>query len=437
MILTKKQTKALDYLEDKTTKELLFGGGAGGAKSFLGCLWIILSCYRYPNTRWVIGRSKLKALKETTLNTFFEVAAMLGLEANNNYTYNAQSGTIKVGDSEVILKDLFHYPSDPNYDSLGSLEITGAFIDECNQLNVKAKEVLKSRIRYKLEEYDLIPKILMTCNPAKNWVYTDFYKPNSEGRLHESKRFIQALASDNPNISQHYIDNLRTLDKNSQERLLYGNWEYDNDPAKLMEYDSITDMFTNQYAERGKKYITCDVARFGSDRTVIMVWDGLNVIDIRILQQSSIENTANELRNLCKVLKIPNSHVIVDEDGVGGGVVDILKCKGFVNNSKALKEKGKDVNYSNLKSQCYFKLADYVNNGRIGIKASSEIRDSLIAELEIVKAKDIDKDGKLAVEGKDKMKELLGRSPDIADALMMRMWFDLKEVSISVGFINR
>ena len=129
MILTKKQTEALDYLEDKTTKELLFGGGAGGAKSFLGCLWIILSCYKYPNTRWIIGRSKLKALKETTLNTFFEVANILGLEANNHYTYNAQSGVIKVGDSEVILKDLFHYPSDPNYDSLGSLEITGAFID--------------------------------------------------------------------------------------------------------------------------------------------------------------------------------------------------------------------------------------------------------------------------------------------------------------------
>ena len=63
MILTKKQTEALDYLEDSSTNELLFGGGAGGAKSFLGCVWIILSCLKYPCTRWVIGRSKLKALK--------------------------------------------------------------------------------------------------------------------------------------------------------------------------------------------------------------------------------------------------------------------------------------------------------------------------------------------------------------------------------------
>jgi phage terminase large subunit len=37
MILTKKQTSALDVLEDDQTKELIFGGGAGGAKSVLGC----------------------------------------------------------------------------------------------------------------------------------------------------------------------------------------------------------------------------------------------------------------------------------------------------------------------------------------------------------------------------------------------------------------
>ena len=41
MKLTKKQTKALDALEDKTTTELLFGGGAGGGKSALGCYWQI------------------------------------------------------------------------------------------------------------------------------------------------------------------------------------------------------------------------------------------------------------------------------------------------------------------------------------------------------------------------------------------------------------
>ena len=427
MELTTKQTTALDYLQDNTTKEVLFGGGAGGAKSHLGCVWLFICCLEYPGTRWVMGRSKLKALKETTLNTFFEVGQMLGLQSGNHYNYNAQSGMIQVGDSEIILKDLFHYPSDPNYDSLGSLEITGAFIDECNQLNVKAKDVLKSRIRYKLDEYGLIPKMLLTCNPAKNWVYTDFYKPSKDNTLSEDRKFVQALATDNPYISKHYIDNLRTLDKNSQERLLYGNWEYDDDESKLMEFDAINDLFTNDHVKRGKKYLTIDVARFGNDKTVIMQWDGLRVDNIKIIQRNSIESLVEEIKNISRLQSIPRSSILVDEDGVGGGVVDFLKCKGFVNGSRAVKESGKDTNFANLKSQCYFKLAEYVNNSKIFVSCNQDVKELLIEELEVVKAKDIDKDNKLAVEGKDKVKDLLGRSPDISDALMMRMYFEINK----------
>ena len=429
MILTKKQTEALDYLEDDSTNELLFGGGAGGAKSFLGCAWIILSCLKYQGTRYVIGRSKLKALKETTLNTFFEVAKIFGMTAGVDYVYNGQSGTIKIGESEVILKDLFHYPSDPNYDSLGSLEITGAFIDECNQLNVKAKEILKSRIRYKLEEFNLVPKILLTCNPAKNWVYTDFYKPSRDGTLKPHKKFIQALATDNPNISPHYIANLKTLDVNSQERLLRGNWEYDSDKDKLMEYNSIVDLFSNDFVDKGVKYITCDVARFGKDNTVIILWSGLRVEKIITLSKSSTLDSANEIISMLRKHNVPRSKVIIDEDGVGGGVVDILKCKGFVNNSKALKEKGKDTNFANLKSQCYFRLAEYVNSSKIFVSCNEQTKQTLIEELEVIRRKDADKDGRVSVEGKDRVKELIGRSPDISDALMMRMYFEISKTT--------
>ena len=38
---------------------------------------------------------------------------------------------------------------------------------------------------------------------------------------------------------------------------------------------------------------------------------------------------------------------------------------------------------------------------------------------------DVDSDGKLAILPKYKVRELLGRSPDYADALMMRMYFEL------------
>lgn len=426
MILTIKQTQALDLLEDSSTNELIFGGGAGGGKSAFGCYWLLKNCLKYPGTRWVMGRAFLKTLRETTLNSFYQIATMQGLKANVHYSFNAQSHIIRFPNgSEILLKDLFHYPSDPNFDELGSLEITGAFVDECNQIVEKAWSILKSRIRYKLDEYGLIPKMLGSCNPSKNWVYLNFFKPKKAGTLADNKKFIQSLLTDNPHISKHYRENLLTLDANSKERLLYGNWEYSDDPSALMSFDKISDIFTNTHIATGEKYITADIARLGRDKTVIGVWNGYRLEQIVQIDKNLITEAANEILSLSTVFAVPLSNIIVDEDGVGGGVVDIIGCNGFVNNSAALEnDEGVKENFANLKSQCYFKLAEYINKSLVYVNCQdTDTKASIIQELEQVKQYDMDKDKKKQVLPKDKVKELLGRSPDLSDMLMMRMWF--------------
>src|SRR6056297_2073620 len=256
MKLLEKQENAIFYLKDKTTNELIYGGAAGGGKSAIGCLWLIENCQKYVGSRWVMGRSKLKTLKETTLNTFFELSTKLGI--SNQFVYNSQIGIIKFHNgSQIILKDLFLYPSDPEFDSLGSLEITGAFIDECNQIVYKAWQVVKSRIRYKLKEFNLTPKIFGTCNSAKNWVYKEFYLKRNNSK--QSRKFIQALPTDNPYLPKSYLASLLDLDENSKQRLYYGNWEYDDDPSALIELDAIHDYFNpNHLKSEGDKYMTID-----------------------------------------------------------------------------------------------------------------------------------------------------------------------------------
>ena len=372
-----------------------------------------------------MGRAKLKTLKETTLNTFFDLASQLNI--SNQFTFNGQNGSIYWNNgSEILLKDLYSYPADPNFDSLGSLEITGAFIDECNQISYKAWQIVISRIRYKLNEFNLIPKILGSCNPAKNWTYSKFYIPNSNGTISESKKFIQSLPTDNPNLPASYLESLLALDENSKQRLYYGNWEYDNDPAKLIDYDRINNCFTNDFIEAGQMYISADIARYGSDKMVVCVWSGFRVVEVFSLSKCSVIETAEAIRGLSTKWKVPNSNIIADEDGVGGGVIDILKCKGFVNNSRALKEENVIVEYQNLKTQCYYKLAAKIQNNEIYINCpDGTMQDDIIKELEQVKRDKIDSDGKLRIVPKEKVKENIGRSPDYSDALAFRMYFDL------------
>jgi phage terminase large subunit len=419
---TATQQIAIEYLFDKTTKEVLFGGAAGGGKSWVGCAWLVLLCMKYPHTRYLMGRSKLDALKKTTLNTFFEVCSSYNLEANKHYNFNASSNIIKfINGAEIILKDLFLYPSDRNFDSLGSLEITAAFIDEANQITEKAKNVVASRLRYKLDENNLIPKMLMTCNPAKNWTYTEYYRPAKDKTIKPYRKFIQSLVGDNTYISQHYEKQLFELDELSKQRLLFGNWEYDATNDSLIDYDAILNLFTQKGID-GDKYISCDVARFGSDRTVIMLWKGLQVMYIKTLLKSAVNDVVEEVKKLQQENAVPLRNIIVDSDGVGGGVTDYLRCQSFVNNARALKNE----NYQNIKTQCYYKLADMINKAQIGISCSDvNVKNYIIEELEQVRTKDADKDNKLQMIPKDNVKAMLGRSPDYSDALAMRMYYEI------------
>jgi len=421
-VFTHTQEQAIEYLFDKETTEVLFGGAAGGGKSWVGCSWLILMCLKYPKTRFLMGRSKLDSLKKTTLNTFFEVCETWGIKAGKHYNFNGGSNIITFfNKSEIMLKDLFLYPSDRNFDNLGSLEITGAFIDEANQITEKAKNIVASRLRYKLDDYNLIPKMLMTCNPAKNWVYTQYYRPAKDGKQKKHRKFIQSLVDDNEYISKYYKTQLQTLDELSKQRLLYGNWEYDASDDALINYDSIINLF-NQKGVVGQKYISCDVARFGSDKTVIMYWEGLYLKKTITLLKSAINDVVEQVRALQQEYAVNLTNIIIDEDGVGGGAKDFLRCKGFVNNSKALKNE----NYQNLKTQCYYKLADLINKGQIGIDCPDvNVRNNIIEELEQVRTKDADKDNKLQIIPKDTVKAILGRSPDYSDALAMRMYFEI------------
>jgi len=379
-----------------------------------------------------MGRAILKSLKESTLLTFFQVCREFDLKPGIDYKYNSMEGVIKFWNgSTIYLKDLFAYPSDPEFDSLGSTEYTGAFIDEASQISQKAKNIVMSRIRFKLDEFNLIPKLLIASNPAKNFLYFEFYKPDKDGTIEYYRAFIPAMVGDNPFISKFYVENLKKLDRVSKERLLYGNFEYDDDPTRLFDYDKILDLFTSN-AERGKKYCIVDAAGFGRDKTVIGIWDGL--FCEKIIVQNNI--SSKEFDELLLEEKIPRSQSNVDEVGVGFGLVkDTPGVKGFVANARPIVKKKETEtekalhNYKNLKAQCWFLLAQYVNGGMIGITRdiTIETKNLLIEDLEQIKQKDPGKDAPLQILSKEEIKENLGRSTDVGDMLMQRMYFELKQ----------
>jgi hypothetical protein len=233
------------------------------------------------------------------------------------------------------------------------------------------------------------------------------------------------LAIDNPYLPKDYIKRLHELkDEATKQRLLFGNFDYDDDPTALIEFNQITEMWERSHLS-GTKYITADIARYGSDKAVIICWDSFTIKEIVTFDVSSTTTIQNAIRAMATKHGVLMSNVVCDEDGVGGGVVDSLRCKGFVNNSIPT-----NPHYSNLKSECGYKLAELFDRISINTNVNEATKDIINVELGQLKTYDSDKDNKLKILPKEKIKENIGRSPDYLDAFIMRMFFECRPTRI-------
>lgn len=452
-----KQDQAWQILLDKVTKYLLFGGGAGGGKTWLGCEWLLVMCESYPGTKWFIGRKELKRLMQSSFETWKKVCKHHQIP-ENHWKLNGQYNYIEFfNGSKIDLLDLKEEPSDPLFERFGSTEYTGGWIEEAGEIVFKAFDVLKVRVgRHLNKEYGLHPKVLMTCNPKKNWLKRLIWKPWKEGTLDKIYAYIQSLYSDNFHTADTYGESLNEItDKVTRQRLKGGNWNYDDEETSLVNGDAIQDIWTNTPVA-GEKYATIDVARFGKDTTKMYLWNGLRCYKIFKWVHQDTGKTAIEAKKILTEEQIPYSHTIIDEVGVGGGVIDQMRgCVGFVANSSPLEnpklkpikviKNGKITfiaqkeNFASLKDQCGYVLAEKINNHELRIETDDEDLKEVIEE-EIGELKDgsPDTDGKKKLVPKEDIKENIGRSPDDLDNLIMRMWFELSpKIAVQSQHIQR
>jgi len=422
-----KQYEALQYLMDDTTTEILFGGAVYTGKSYLACLYAITMSLKYPGSRGAICRARLTNLVKSTYATFNDLMHKLGLV--DQYKYNSQTHIITFDNgSQIYLLDLFPLPGDPNYTRFGGYELTWVIIDECAECPLKAFQVLKTRVRYKLKENGLVGKILLCSNPTTGWLKEMFYDNWKNGTLPKHRKFVQALPHENPFadkkvLEQYSIENLGEL---YYRMLVLGDWSYTTTDSDLYNYDDLVNMFYVN-AVPGSKYISVDCAGQGVDKTCITVWNNYQCISIQLYPKTTVPQIVNHVKNNMIAHSVKVSNVIVDAGGLGQGVADLLVgCKKFLANSRPLKgEKG----FYSLKDQLAFKFASLLKDGKIGISSiEANSKQEIVREFQAHKMFRVDRE-KAQVTPKSLVRQHIGRSPDSFDALIMRMWFEYKTQS--------
>jgi hypothetical protein len=221
--------------------------------------------------------------------------------------------------------------------------------------------------------------------------------------------------------------------------------EYVDHLGALFRYSSLVDMFTNTVEKSAERYMTIDVADDGLDKTVFAIWEGLECYRIERFERLNTEGIIGYIKDFAQQERIPYSHIAIDAIGVGAGVVSSSLLDGIVAYKSSHGAMKTDIDpvrlpnvhytkdapliseYKNLRSQCVFILAEHVNNHKIAVNTDDvKIKEAIIEELHIYQ--DVSKgDGKRFATQKEDVSAVLGRSPDISDTLIMRMYFVLRD----------
>ena len=162
------------------------------------------------------------------------------------------------------------------------------------------------------------------------------------------------------------------------------------------------------------RLLICDVARFGSDQTVIAMRQGRTFVVLAKYRELDVVQVAYRVHEWWSKERI--DHVLVDEIGVGAGVVDVLREMGLdVVGVNAAAKAMQPARFLNRRAEMWWLMNDWLKDGGM-IPPDKDLK----VELGLPEYGYADRTGKVQIEGKDDVREKYdGGSTDVADCLAM------------------
>lgn len=213
-------TKRQDQFINSTAREVLYGGAAGGGKSYGQLIDALLFALRYPRSKQLILRRTYPELEKSLIRV------SLSLYPRGIYSYNKSMHFGSFINGSLI--DFGYCDSETDVYKYQSAEYDIIRFDELTHFTEQMYLYLISRLR---GANDYPKQVKSTTNPGgigHMWVkarFIDFAPPDvvKDGRV-----FIPAKVTDNRFLMEGdsgYIERLKLLSENDQRALLKGEWD--------------------------------------------------------------------------------------------------------------------------------------------------------------------------------------------------------------------
>ena len=433
---------------------MALGGAIRGTKTFTMLAILFMLLQRFPRSRAAIVRDTLPNLRRNIIppvEKFREnyLGGWLGPLNQSKWMWTAANGS-----------QLFLMPesieTDPDLDRFKGLEVNWFLAEEANELNIKthykmieragsyiipptAEQQKKINIAVSrgMSQRDAFraygaeqppPLVFYTFNPADNWIREIFYDPWANGTLKAPFYFLPASILDNPFVTDEYLDSLKNLPPEEYKRFVMGEWGRVRTYNQLITADMIVTA-KNVLPRPGIKKEGLDVAGYGGDVIVFAGINGNYLEDTEEMDDDGSQQVTHTMWN--RALQrahergVDEDNYKIDSVGLGGGPADEMVANGF--NVQRFDSGASPIErevkpgvislwkFKDQRSQAYWEFREKLRMGMFSLK--HHCPDKLVQEL-LAHTYEIT-NREVQVTPKKKVREVLGRSPDYADAVVM------------------
>lgn len=263
------------------------------------------------------------------------------------------------------------------------------------------------------------------------FTYKDFIKTTTfyGGSLDMNKELLKT----NPG----YVASVAAMGEKQALANLAGNWNVDilDESESPIPSWAARECLMADPQVNGNKWITADLADYGTDNFIALVWDGLHIYDMLVLGKTTPAQNANQLKLLAAKHDIPDSHIVFDGTN-GRYILDYIPdAIPFISSYPPVGLYARAA--ANRKDEAYLRLKFLITERKISfsndvanrkyyhakLKTEILIETEFIEECSVVRFQE-QPGGKKRLATKKEMNQMLGkgRSMDLLDAIAMRMF---------------
>jgi len=374
--------------------------GISAGKSRALAWWIIMQMVRCNGIRCIGIAQTHKALKRVLIRELQSVCAINGL----SYEYNKSEQEFSLENGSV----LFGYSGENPEAMLGLSEIDLLAVDEAAYIPEEAYQYASDRMRGGRYE----PMSRMISSPqsmtAENW-FSSLCKNHPECVIH-------ATAFDNPFTSDRFKQGLkdRYIEGSNiyRQQVLGEIFDFDIASQIVMRSDFIKAKLINPH--RKGYWMGADFAGLGADENTVAVIDETGMVDWAHAPELNTSQKVEQIAGLWRNFN-PLSAFGDGTGGYGQGAMDLAETRDMKMKSVNFAQKAFNENdYPNARTEMYLELAKEIKNG---FWVCDEVKDEILA-MQV----EINKKGQQQLLPKELAKKILGRSPDLADAVALAVY---------------